>query len=103
MSSPSILLLSLSSAWNVPSGQLPVPEADLPQILTAEAHRAVDSILDKENIRAARGGNATMPTDFIYLESVKARIKRKDKVNLVIYFHWLLFMHRRETEREQGS
>lgn len=28
-----------------------------------------------------------MPTDFIYLGSVKARIRQRDKVNHVIYFH----------------
>lgn len=78
---------SLSSACNVPPGQLPVPRADLPPTLTAEAHRAADSISDKGNIRAAGGGNAMMPTDFIYLGSVKARIRRRDKVNHVIYFY----------------
>lgn len=94
------LVLSLTSACNVPPGQLPVPRADLPPTLTAEAHRAADSISDKENIWAAGGGNAVMPTDFIYLGSVKARIRRRDKVNHVIYFHWLVFMHRRERQRE---
>lgn len=77
----------LSSACNVPPGQLPVPRADLPPTLAAEAHRAADSILDKGNIRVAGGGNAMMPTDFIYLGSVKTRIRRRDKVNHVIYFH----------------
>lgn len=80
-------LFALTSACNVPPGQLAVPRADLPPTLTAEAHRAADSISDKENIRTAGGGNAMMPTDFIYLGSVKARIRRRDKVNHVIYFH----------------
>lgn len=56
---------SPSSVCSVPPGQLPVPKADLPPTLTAEAHRAADSISDKKNIRAARGGNAMMPIDFI--------------------------------------
>lgn len=102
-SPPPVLSLSLASACNVPPGQLPVPRADLPPTLTAEPHRAADSILDKENIRAAGGGKAMMLTDFIYLGSVKARIRRRDKVNHVIYFHWLVFMHQRERDRDREN
>lgn len=44
-----------------------------------------------------------MPTDFIYLRSVKARIRGRDKVDHVIYFHGAVFMHRQERKeiREQ--
>lgn len=46
-----------------------------------------------------------MPTDFIYLRSVKARIRGRDKVDHVIYSYGAVFMHRQEGEemREQES
>lgn len=48
-----------------------------------------------------------MPTDFIYLRSVKARIRGRDKVDHVIYFYGAVFMHRQERgemrEQEGGS
>lgn len=44
-----------------------------------------------------------MPTDFIYLRRVKARLRGRDKVDHVIYFNRAVFMHRleREETREQ--
>lgn len=39
-----------------------------------------------------------MQTDFIYLRSVKGRIRGRHKVNHVIYFYGALFMHRQEKE-----
>lgn len=64
----------------------------------AEAHRAPDSISDNENIRESSGENASMPTDFIYLRSVKAGIRLRDKVDHVIYFYGLMFMHKQERQ-----
>lgn len=39
-----------------------------------------------------------MPTDFIYLRSVKAGIRLRDKVDHVIYFYGLMFMHKQERQ-----
>lgn len=48
-----------------------------------------------------------MLTDFIYLRSVKARIRGRDKVNHVIYFYGAMFMHKQEREEmrehEEGA
>lgn len=99
-------LPSLSSVW-YSSWAVLCSQARLLPRQAPDAHRAPDSISDNENIRASRGENASMPTDFIYLRSVKARIRGRDKVNHVIYFYGAVFMHTQEreemSEQERGS
>lgn len=44
-----------------------------------------------------------MQTDFIYLRSVKAGIRGRDKVDHVMYIYVAVFMHRQEREENERT
>ncbi len=89
---------SLSLVYDIPPGQFPALSPDYQQGKLQTRTELQIRFQITKNIRASRGENGSMPTDFIYLRSVKARIRVRDKVRHVIYFNGAVFMHRQERE-----
>lgn len=97
-------LSSLSLMYDIPPGQFCALRPDYYQGKLQDVHRAPDSISDNKNIRASRGENASMPTDLIYLRSVRARIREEGQSRPCTMLLWRgVYAREKRNERTRGG